>query len=162
MKKLILLSGSPCVGKTTVGQYLFERYDNSAYLDGDWCWYVNPFSVADPRLRNGDRSMAFVLSNYLESGFEFVFFASVVLTDGAIRKNILRQITATDYEVIPFTLTCTEATLVSRHDARGDEGETDFRWLRLPPYTGDRVIHTDHRSVADIAQEMQRFISGDG
>ena len=33
MKKLILLSGSPCVGKTTVGQYLFAQCDNSAYLD---------------------------------------------------------------------------------------------------------------------------------
>ena len=62
MKKLILLSGSPCVGKTTVGQYLFAQCDNSAYLDGDWCWCVNPFSVKDKRLRNGDKSMSFVLS----------------------------------------------------------------------------------------------------
>ena len=34
-KKLILISGSPCVGKTAVGEKLFESYDNSAYLDGD-------------------------------------------------------------------------------------------------------------------------------
>ncbi len=106
MKKLILLSGSPCVGKTTVGQYLFEQYENSAYLDGDWCWCVNPFSVKDPRLRNGDKSMSFVLSNYLNSGFDHVFFASVVLTDSGIRENILADITAEDYEVIAFTLTC--------------------------------------------------------
>ena len=66
-KKLILISGSPCVGKTAVGTRLFESYDNSAYLDGDWCWCVHPFSVADKRLRNGDRSMSFVLSNYLDS-----------------------------------------------------------------------------------------------
>ena len=32
-KKLILISGSPCVGKTAVGEKLFESYDNSAYLD---------------------------------------------------------------------------------------------------------------------------------
>ena len=94
MKKLILLSGSPCVGKTTVGKYLFEHYDNSAYLDGDWCWCVNPFSVKDKRLRNGDKSMSFVLSNYLTSGFDYVFFASVVLTDNKIRENILKDITA--------------------------------------------------------------------
>ena len=56
-KKLILISGSPCVGKTAVGTRLFESYDNSAYLDGDWCWCVHPFSIADSRLRNGDRSM---------------------------------------------------------------------------------------------------------
>jgi len=100
MKKLILLSGSPCVGKTTVGQYLFEQYSNSAYLDGDWCWCVNPFSVEDKRLRNGDKSMSFVLSNYLQSEFEYVFFTSVVLTDCEIRENILKDITADDYEVL--------------------------------------------------------------
>ena len=58
-KKLILISGSPCVGKTAVGTRLFESYHNSAYLDGDWCWCVHPFSVTDSRLRNGDRSMSF-------------------------------------------------------------------------------------------------------
>ena len=30
MKKLILISGSPCVGKTAVGTRLFESFDNSA------------------------------------------------------------------------------------------------------------------------------------
>ena len=158
MKKLILLSGSPCVGKSTAGRQLFAQYENSAYLDGDWCWCVNPFSVKDSRLRNGDKSMSFVLSNYLASGFEYVFFASVVLTDSAIRENILRDITATDYEVIGFTLTCSEETLVSRHDARGDKGDTNFYWLNLPPYPTDIVIDTDHKTVAEIAQEIKLHI----
>ena len=101
-KKLILISGSPCVGKTAVGTRLFESYGNSAYLDGDWCWCVHPFSVTDSRLRNGDKSMSFVLSNYLDSDFEYVFFTSVVLTDPIIRENILKGITAKDYETIPL------------------------------------------------------------
>ena len=105
-KKLILISGSPCVGKTAVGTRLFESYDNSAYLDGDWCWCVHPFSVTDSRLRNGDRSMSFVLSNYLDSDFEYVFFTSVVLTDPMIRERILKGITTKNYEVISFMLTC--------------------------------------------------------
>ena len=73
IKKLILISGSPCVGKTSVGTRLFESYDNSAYLDGDWCWCVHPFSVSDSRLRNGDRSMSFVISNYLDSDLNMYF-----------------------------------------------------------------------------------------
>ena len=158
MKKLILLSGSPCVGKTTVGQYLFEQYNNSAYLDGDWCWCVNPFSVEDKRLRNGDKSMSFILSNYLQSEFDYVFFTSVVLTDSGIRENILKNITADDYEVIGFTLTCSEETLVKRHDERGDEGDTNFFWLHLPPYSTDIVIYTDNKSVEEIAQEMKKYI----
>ena len=158
MKKLILLSGSPCVGKTTVGQHLFEQYENSAYLDGDWCWCVNPFSVKDKRLRNGDKSMSFVLSNYLNSEFEYVFFTSVVLTDPTIRENILKDIAATDYEVIGFTLTCSEETLVKRHDQRGDKGETNFHWLHLLPYPTDIVIHTDGKTIREIAQELKRYI----
>ena len=158
MKKLILISGSPCVGKSTIGQYLFDRYDNSAYLDGDWCWCVNPFSVKDKRLRNGDKSMSFVLSNYLNSGFDYVFFTSVVLTDPQIRENILKDITATDYEIVSFTLTCSEDTLAERHDKRGDKGETNFHWLRLPPYPTDIVIQTDVKTIRETAQELKRHI----
>ena len=35
-QKLIIIAGSPCVGKTTVAQQLFSSYENSAYFDGDW------------------------------------------------------------------------------------------------------------------------------
>ena len=157
-KKLIFISGSPCVGKTAVGIRLFESYDNSAYLDGDWCWCVHPFSVTDSRLRNGDRSMSFVLSNYLNSDFAYVFFASVVLTDLQIREGILNGITARDYEIIAFTLTCSEETLKKRHDRRGDTGETNFFWLRLPPCPGDIVIDTDDKSIREVVKEMKMLI----
>ena len=161
MKKLILISGSPCVGKTTVGQYLFDQYENSAYLDGDWCWCVNPFSVKDKRLRNGDKSMSFVLSNYLNSNFDYVFFTSVVLTEATIRENILKDITASDYEVIGFTLTCSEETLMKRHSARGDAGAPNFHWLHLPPYPTDIVVSTDNMTVKEIAQKLKRYINGE-
>ena len=157
-KKLILISGSPCVGKTAVGMRLYESFDNSAYLDGDWCWCVHPFSTADKRLRNGDRSMSFVLSNYLDSDFDYVFFTSVVLTDPEIRERILSGITAEGYETISFTLTCSEETLKKRHDKRGDPGETNYYWLRLPPYPGDIVIDTNHKSIGEIAREMKKHI----
>jgi chloramphenicol 3-O-phosphotransferase len=158
-KKLILISGSPCVGKTAAGTRLFESFDNSAYLDGDWCWCVHPFSVADSRLRNGDKSMSFVLSNYLDSDFEYVFFTSVVLTDVGIREGILKGITAEGYKIISFTLTCSEETLKKRHDRRGDRGETNYYWLRLPPYPGDIVINTDGKSIREVAREMKKHIT---
>lgn len=157
-KKLILISGSPCVGKTAVGMRLFESYDNSAYLDGDWCWCVHPFSVTDSRLRNGDRSMSFVLSNYLDSDFEYVFFTSVVLTDPMIRERILKGITTKNYEVISFMLTCSEETLKKRHDRRGDQGETNYYWLHLPPCPGDVVVDTEKKSIWDIVRGMKKQI----
>ena len=124
-QKLIIITGSPCVGKTTVADSLFESYENSAHFDGDWAWRVNPFSISDPRLRNGDKTMSFALSTYLNSSFDYVVFSSVVAM-GHIRNLILQDITAKDYEVIGFTLTCSEQTLTERHKKRGDDGDTNI------------------------------------
>ena len=102
--------------------------------------------------------MSFVLSNYLESDFAYVFFTSVVLTDPQIREGILNGITVKDYETIAFTLTCSEETLKKRHDKRGDPGETNFFWLHLPPCRGDIVIDTDNKSVREVVREMKKEI----
>ena len=82
----------------------------------------------------------------------------MVLTDPGIREGILRGITAEDYQVISFTLTCSEETLKKRHDKRGDEGETNYYWLRLPPGPGDIVIDTDNKSIREIVREMKALI----
>ena len=156
-KKLILISGGPCVGKSTIGRKIFEHYVNSAYCDGDWCWCVNPDSIRDNRLRNGDRNMAFLLSTYLNSGYEYVVFSSVVLTDPDARENILRNIDADDYEVLSYQLVCSEDTLKGRHDARGDE-DVSFFWLQLPPYPGEVVIDTDGKTPAKICREICKLI----
>lgn len=157
-QKLIIITGSPCVGKTTVTDKLFTSFENSAFFDGDWAWCVNPFSLDDPRLRNGDKTMSFALSTYLNSGFDYVFFSSVVAVDKAIREGILNDITAKDYSVTGFTLTCSEETLRKRHQKRGDTTECSFFWLHLKPHEGDYVIHTDNKSVEQIADEMKAVI----
>ena len=157
-QKLIIITGSPCVGKTTVSDLLFESYDNSAYCDGDWLWRVNPFSIQDPRLRNGDKNMSFVLSTYLTSNFDYVIFSSVVVIGEKIRKAILGDIIAKDYEVIAFTLKCSEKTLVERHKSRGDDNEVMFDWLRMEPHPGDYVIDTEHKNAEQIVAEMRNII----
>ena len=157
-QKLIIITGSPCVGKTAVAEKLFESYENSAYFDGDWAWCVNPFSIADPRLRNGDKTMSFALSTYLNSKFDYVIFSSVVVIAGEIREAILKDITTKDYTIIPFTLKCSEETLVERHRKRGDNNDVSFHWLRMDPYPGDYVINTDKKTITQIVDEMKSII----
>ncbi|MDF2567735.1 MAG: hypothetical protein K0R90_1191 [Oscillospiraceae bacterium] len=157
-QKLIIISGSPCVGKTTVADKLFQSYENSAFCDGDWCWCVNPFSISDPRLRNGDKSMSFLLSNYLNSDFDYVIFSSVVVMYESIREPILEDITAKKYDVIGFTLTCSENTLAKRHKNRGHENSVSFEWLHLAPYPNDYIINTDNKTVEQIVNEIRNLI----
>ena len=47
MKKLILIGGAMGAGKTTVCQKLKPLLAPSAFLDGDWCWDMEPFRVTD-------------------------------------------------------------------------------------------------------------------
>ena len=157
-QKLIIISGSPWVGKTTVADSLFESYENSAHLDGDWVWRVNPFSVSDPRLRSGDKNMSFVLSTYLNLCFEYVIFSSVVAMFESIRKGILQDITAAGYQTIGFTLTCSRETLTQRHKSRGDTGEVDFYYLNQAYYPSDFVINTDGKTVTQIVSEIRDII----
>lgn len=159
-QKLVIITGSPCVGKTAVAECLFASYENSAYFDGDWAWCVNPFSIADPRLRNGDKTMSFALSTYLNSNFDYVIFSSVVMIGGTIREDILGDITADAYTTIAFTLKCSEETLTERHKKRGDGNEVSFQWLRMEPYPGDYVIDTDNKTVAQIVEEIRDIIDG--
>lgn len=158
MQKLIIITGSPCVGKTVVAEKLFESYENSAYFDGDWAWCVNPFSIDDPRLRNGDKTMSYALSTYLNSNFDYVIFSSVVVIGDSIRKAILNDITAKNYEIIAFTLKCSKETLVERHKKRGDTSEVSFMWLNMDIHPNDYVINTDNKTVLQIVDEIKGIV----
>ena len=157
-QKLILITGSPCVGKTAVAERLFGLCEDSAYFDGDWGWCVNPFSLDDPRLRNGDRTIAFALSNYLKSGFRYVICPTVVVIGEEIRASVLRGIDAENYSTVAFTLTCSEETLAARHRKRGDQTTLSYAWLRMPPHPGDYVVDTDGRTPEQVAAELKRIV----
>jgi adenylate kinase family enzyme len=43
MKKLVMIAGPGGVGKTTICRKLFKAINGCAWLDGDWCWMVNPY-----------------------------------------------------------------------------------------------------------------------
>ena len=73
-------------------------------------------------------------------------------------QTYYQYITAVNYETIAFTLTCSENTLKKRHDKRGDKGETNYYWLRLPPCPGDIVIDTDNKSIREVVKEMKTQI----
>lgn len=157
-KKLIIITGSPWVGKTTVAEKLFELYENSAFFDGDWAWCVNPFSLDDPQLPSSYKTMSFVLSNYLNQNFDYVVFSSVYVIGEKTREIILNGITAKDYKTVFFALKCSEKSLIERHRIRGDKNEVTFEWLRFPAHPGDYVIDTDNKTPEQIASEIKSIV----
>ncbi len=47
IKKLIIINGTMRVGKTATSKELNKKLNNSVWLDDDWCWMMNPFTVND-------------------------------------------------------------------------------------------------------------------
>ncbi len=136
-----MIGGPPWVGKTTCAREVFASLENSAWLDGDDVWRVNPFSVEDPRLRNSDRNMSFVLRTYLESQFDYVVFSSVVLTDKPITDGILNAIGAEGYDLLFFMLACSRSALEARSARRDKVADPNPRFTQAA--RGQDAIHID-------------------
>jgi broad-specificity NMP kinase len=47
MKELIIINGTMGIGKSVTCKELNRKLDKSVWLDGDWCWMMNPFIVND-------------------------------------------------------------------------------------------------------------------
>ena len=118
MKNLILIGGAMGAGKTTVCQKLKPLLAPSAFLDGDWCWDMEPFRVTDAAKAMVMDNIAAVLSNLLRCpDFESVLFCWV-LPEREIAEALLARLPLEGVRVHRFTLTLTEEALVSR--LRGD------------------------------------------
>ena len=59
-KPLVIIHGPMGVGKTAVCRRVLERLDRAAWLDGDWCWTMHPWSFSE-------RNRAMALSNIASS-----------------------------------------------------------------------------------------------
>ena len=64
-KKLYLIGGPMGVGKTTAGQLLKIRLDNCVFLDGDWCWDMEPFQVTTETKKMVIENICFLLNNFI-------------------------------------------------------------------------------------------------
>ena len=156
--KLIFLGGEAWTGKSTCADLLFRRLDNSAWLDGDDVWRVNPWSLDDSRLRTSDVNMAFVLQTYLKAEFAYVILSSIVLCDAAITRRILGMIEGVSYELLSFTLFADEKTLCARAWERDETPDPEFMLLRQAAERDTIQVDTSSRTPDEVVSELEVFV----
>ena len=79
MKRLFLIGGTMGVGKTTVGQILKKRLPDCVFLDGDWCWEMDPFQVNDETKQMVMENICFLLKNFIRcSAYKNIVFCWVM------------------------------------------------------------------------------------
>ena len=114
MKRLYLIGGTMGVGKTTVCQILKRRLPNCVFLDGDWCWDMEPFQVNEETKAMVMENICFLINNFLRcSAYETIVFCWV-MHEQRIIDEILSRIKTESCKVVKISLICTEKALEKR------------------------------------------------
>lgn len=114
MKKLIMINGTMGVGKSTVCNKLLDLLSPSVYLDGDWCWNMNPFVVSEENKEMVINNISYLLKSYLNnSGYEYIIFCWVMHEEYII-KQILDKLKEFDFQLYKISLICTPEALEKR------------------------------------------------
>ena len=64
MKTLIMISGTMGVGKTTTCRELQKILPRNVFLDGDWCWDMQPFVVNEETKTMVMKNICFQLKQF--------------------------------------------------------------------------------------------------
>ena len=165
MKKFYMVGGPMGVGKTAACRLLKEQLPACAFLDGDWCWDMDPFVV------NGETkvmvldNICFVLNRFLHcSAFENVVFCWV-LHQQAIWDTILSRLDTAGWRVVRVALTASPEALEGRlrADIAAGKRRPDViprSLARLPLY--DEVDAVKMDTSALTAEEAAVRIAGAG
>lgn len=91
-------------GKSTVSEKVNLLLPESAYLDGDWCWKLNPFVVNDETKKMVLSNIHFLLNAFIHNfGTNFIIF-SWVMDEDSIIQDVLSQLDLKDVETFSVSL----------------------------------------------------------
>ena len=114
MKTLYFISGPMGVGKTAVSRELLRLLPRCTFLDGDWCWTMQPFTVTDETKAMVTDNIAHILGNFLRcSEFKNVVFCWVMHQQEII-DGLLSRLPMNGVRFVNISLTCTPEALTAR------------------------------------------------
>lgn len=164
MKTLYLIGGTMGVGKTTVCRELKNQLPRSVFLDGDWCWDMNPFVVTEETKTMVLDNITALLKNFLRcSAYDHVIFCWV-MHQQSILDQILSRLDLTGVTVVPVSLVCSQEVLLQRlnQDVSAGLRQPDILLRspqRLPLYDAldTHKIDTSYATVPEIVRTILRL-----
>ncbi|HIY00474.1 MAG TPA: AAA family ATPase [Candidatus Blautia faecipullorum] len=114
MKNIYMVGGTMGVGKTTACQILKTKLANCVFLDGDWCWDMNPFQVTPETKKMVMENICFLLNQLIHcSAYDNIVFCWV-MHEQSIIDGLLSKLDADECTVHCISLICQEASLRKR------------------------------------------------
>lgn len=153
------------VGKTTTCQILKKQLPNSVFLDGDWCWDMNPFQITTETKAMVLENICFLLNNSLQcSAYENIIFCWVMHRQEII-EDIVSRLDLQGCHMLPISLVCQPQALTERLQKDIAKGLRtpdilERSLARIPLYGELNTISIDvsHIGPQEAAQQIQKLI----
>ncbi len=160
MKKLIIVSGTMGVGKTSTCAALYRMAARTVWLDGDWCWLMNPWNMCDENRRMVMSNIIWMLRAYLQNTtFDYVVF-SWVLHSKEMIDELLAGLHGLEYSLNAFVLTCSPEELETRMTGDGrsrQQLEDSLGRMRLYSSVGWTLVDTEGLDCQTVASSIARL-----
>ena len=168
VKNLIFINGTMGAGKSAVSRELKKILAPSFFLDGDWCWDMEPFAPGAAERALVLRNIAFLLNSYLAfDGRGNVIFCWV-MHKRAVVEDLLARLDLSGARFFLFTLVVSEAELtrrLSRDVERGlrDSGIVERSLARRREFDAfGEVVPADGISSAEAARAIASAVLSGG
>lgn len=161
----MIINGTMGVGKSTVCKILLDKLKPGIYLDGDWCWNMNPFIISEENKAMVLDNITHLLKNYLHnSSYKYIVFCWVIHQED-IFNQILEPLTDFDFELYKISLVCSEVTLRKRLEKDIQNGMRTVDVInrsvqRLPLYDKMNTvkINVSHLTPQETAKKICNLI----
>lgn len=167
MKNLIVVGGTMGVGKTTTCRQLQKMLPRNVFLDGDWCWDMQPFVVTGETVAMVEGNIVHLLNSFLAcSEYENVIFCWVLHEQG-ILDGLMARLDLDGCATHSFSLVSDQRALSERLGrdiaaGRRSEDVIERSTARMPLYDRLDTTKVDVSSIspADAARRIAQAISG--
>lgn len=102
------------IGKSTICNQLNQDLDHSVFLDGDWCWNMDPFVVNQDTKNMVLDNITHCLNNFIHTpGIENIIFCWVMHKQDIIDK-IIQKLDTEGVDIHLISLICEKEELIKR------------------------------------------------
>ena len=158
--KVFLINGPMGVGKTTVGKYIANRCDGTAFIDGDWCLDLHPFvGNAETKAMAVD-NILHMIGNYKTCSYCKQIVLVWLMDDAWVLERLKNGISALGLEPCTVTLLCSPEELQRRwkNDTACDWRTDEWLAVSLKSLsyfaTLENVLQTDGLTVSQVADKI--------
>lgn len=114
MKHVYLIGGPMGIGKSTICNQLNQDLDHSVFLDGDWCWNMDPFIVNQDTKNMVLDNITHCLNNFIHTpGIENIIFCWVMYKQDII-DQIIQKLDTEGVDIHLISLICEKEELIKR------------------------------------------------